>query len=139
MGDKFTGLCEQPVLATESASSKEDISPHSTACIRKNAGRDCLWRAAVSSRRWVAIGETQERCPPSGTGGGSRWVFFGSVSTIHPRGPFNREREARNLLVNLVDWESSPGIRAGSASTTAEPIDSYNVTGEAPSGYRRRY
>ena len=42
MGDKFTGLCEQPVLATESASSKEDISPHSTACIRKNAGRDCL-------------------------------------------------------------------------------------------------
>ena len=66
MGDKFTGLCEQPVLATESASSKEDISPHSTACIRKNAGRDCLWRTAVSSRRWVAIGETQERWPPSG-------------------------------------------------------------------------
>jgi len=26
MSDKFTGLCEQPVLATESASSKEDIS-----------------------------------------------------------------------------------------------------------------
>ena len=73
MGDKFTGLCEQPVLATESASSKEDISPHSTACIRKNAGRDCFWESIAAttvkwpnadSRRYL-IGRVQVACARS--------------------------------------------------------------------------
>lgn len=48
MSDKFIGSREQPILATELASSKGDISPHSTACIRKDAGRDCFGRAAIS-------------------------------------------------------------------------------------------